>query len=349
MAKMVMPLAELERRPDDQELSAEQFLEISLFAQLKKKPSVDKYPGAVVLRQFRRGEVICRQGQPGWTAFYILTTADMLRVRKMQGAPESELGELQRRDQQLVVAREADERLAQIQREAAGQGDRELARTLRELTSASAAVKRQHAERLAATRPELAELINVSALGRELRQIATVYLLLPRPTPPGREGFLGRLKARLLGHPARSGQSPPPALIPIDGPADIDYETCRQAMYEGDLFGEMSCLNRTPRSATIVADRDCYTLEILRSLLDQVRKDPAYKQQMDDIYRQRVLAMHLRKLPIFSGLTEEQLEQVHDRVELVRAEPGTVLFDEHDRSDSMYVIRNGMVKVVKNV
>ena len=41
----------------------------------------------------------------------------------------------------------------------------------------------------------------------------------------------------------------------------------------GELFGEMSCLYRTPRSATVVARRDCYMIEMLRNILDMIQKD----------------------------------------------------------------------------
>src|SRR3954454_18504247 len=84
MAKQLMPRAELESRDSDIRLTDEQFLKLSLFAQLKRKPTLDKYPGALVLRHFKKGEVICRQGEAGWTAFYILTSADALAVREGQ-------------------------------------------------------------------------------------------------------------------------------------------------------------------------------------------------------------------------------------------------------------------------
>ena len=80
MAKQLMPKAELERRSSDVQLTDEQFLKIGLFAQLKRKPSLDKFPGAMVLRRYRKGEVIFRQGEAGWTAFYILTSEDLLAI-----------------------------------------------------------------------------------------------------------------------------------------------------------------------------------------------------------------------------------------------------------------------------
>src|SRR5438445_12971688 len=87
MAKQLMPKAELEARGSDVQLTDEQFLKIGLFAQLKRKPSLDKFPGAMVLRRYRKGEVIFRQGEAGWTAFYTLTSEDLLAIEGKENKP----------------------------------------------------------------------------------------------------------------------------------------------------------------------------------------------------------------------------------------------------------------------
>jgi hypothetical protein len=80
--KIVMnPPAELPPRDDDVPLRLERYLQISLFARLKSKPSVEKFPGTLCLRRFHQGEVICRQGEAGWSAFYPLTGADVEALR----------------------------------------------------------------------------------------------------------------------------------------------------------------------------------------------------------------------------------------------------------------------------
>src|SRR6516165_899492 len=87
MAKQLMPKAELQPRDSDVKLTDEQFLKIGLFAKLKRKPSLDKFPGAMVLRRYRQGEVIFRQGEAGWTAFYTLTSEDLLAIEAAGNVP----------------------------------------------------------------------------------------------------------------------------------------------------------------------------------------------------------------------------------------------------------------------
>jgi Fe-S-cluster-containing hydrogenase component 2/CRP-like cAMP-binding protein len=57
----------------------------------------------------------------------------------------------------------------------------------------------------------------------------------------------------------------------------------------------------------------------------------------------------LRNLSIFRDLTDEQFARVRASVELNRRKDGDVIYDEHERADSLYVIRGGLVKVMKNV
>src|SRR5262249_50909142 len=103
------------------------------------------------------------------------------------------------------------------------------------------------------------------------------------------------------------------------------------------------------RSATIVARDDCYVMEMLRNILDEVLDDEGYRADVDARYRQEFLQDHLRQLPLFDGLTDEQLSSLRDGAELVRYKVGQVIFDEHDRPDGMFIIRNGVVKVVTGI
>jgi Fe-S-cluster-containing hydrogenase component 2 len=298
MAKQVMPEARLEARPTDVKLTDDLVQKISVFAQLKRKPSLDKFPGSLILRRFKKGEVICRQGDAGWTAFYILTTEDMLALAQslFQTAPD------------------AAERLV--------------------LRAKLALLEQRLAQLKAAPQDE------------SLRTAVTVHLTVARSAVTRGPGLIQRLARRWLGE-ADEPTNTRPASIPIDAPTDVDYSTMQAVIQEGELFGEMSCMYATPRSATIIAARDCYMLEMLRNILDQLQKDPAYKAYTDEVYKKRIFQLHLRKLSLFADLSDGQFGALRDRIDLVSYDAGQVIYDEYERSDSLYIIRSGLVKVVK--
>jgi Fe-S-cluster-containing hydrogenase component 2/CRP-like cAMP-binding protein len=298
MAKQIVvnPPAELRGRDTDVPLTPEQLLKLSLFAPLKQKPALDKFPGYVRLRRYAADEVICRQGEAGFTAFYLLTSEDVLALRQgqLRAAPDDPAAE-------------------EWRRETAALGD-QLAR----------------------------------GGGPESRPAATAYLATARPAEPRAAGLLARLRLR-LGGAAKGAPDRKPLYVPMDGPTDIPYETRRAVLHEGEVFGEMSCLYRAPRSATVVTGRAWYALEMLRNILDALYKDAGYRARADEIYRQRVLENHLRNLPLFADLPEAQLKQVRDTADLVSFEPGEIIWDEHDRSDHMCIIRSGIVRVMTGV
>src|SRR5262249_26315082 len=138
----------------------------------------------------------------------------------------------------------------------------------------------------------------------------------------------------------------PPSSIRIDAPTEIDYETMQASLVEGEIFGEISCRSGAPRSATIIADRDCFMLEMLRNILDQLQKDPAYKARTDENAQRRTLQF-IRKLSLFADLTDEQFRSVREQIEIKSLDPGQILYDEFERPDSLYIIQRGMLKVVK--
>src|SRR5262245_22369320 len=67
----------LPERFGDDYLTTEELQRFELFGRLKKPIPADKYPGSIVLRSFSRGEVVCRQGEPGFSAFYVPRLSDL--------------------------------------------------------------------------------------------------------------------------------------------------------------------------------------------------------------------------------------------------------------------------------
>lgn len=275
----VMPEAQLTLRDGDVEIAIgdlNRFRDcISLFTDIKAKPNLEKSPDTIILRRYNPGDVVCRQGEGGNSAFYIITRDDEARLRDS--------------------------------------GFIRLERTLAEVA------------------------LNEEAL--------SVHLAFREATPKPK-GWITWLTGR--SQPSAESKSTT-QYIPIDAPVGVSYETRRASLGGGDLFGEMSCLNGTPRSATIVAERKVYIIEMLRNIFDQLRRDKTFQAKMAEKYKQRVLGLQLLNLPLFQNLPEHLVELLKQKVKLRNFKHGEVIFDEHDQSTAMHIVRNGVVKVVKGV
>ncbi|HIA63287.1 MAG TPA: cyclic nucleotide-binding domain-containing protein, partial [Planctomycetaceae bacterium] len=272
----VKPEVELELGSGDQLLNSEELVGFELFAGLKKRVSVEKFPGAIVLRRFSAGDVICRQGEAGNSGFYITRSED---VAKVVGDSNAGL----ERDATVPVA---------------------------------AAILLDNTRRIAATKGWFEKLNPFSKSKSQRRSNAT----------------------------SRS-----PDMIANDGPVDIDYETRKGFMFAGDVFGEMSCMTLAPRSATVIAEQDCYVIEFLRSIFDQLQKDAGYREKVDASYRERVLNGHLRRLKVFEGVDEQLLDRMAEFATLHLYEPGDIIFNEAEFSDSVFIVRSGIIQVVAGI
>ena len=179
------------------------------------------------------------------------------------------------------------------------------------------------------------------------RQILTA-VIVPSTSRTRAKGFFERLFSPAAKTPSRQISS-----IPSDGPTDINYETREAPLMEGDVFGEMSCISFTPRSATVIARVDCLLLEFNRNVFETLRDDPNHQSAMDKEYRRRTLETHLRQFQIFSGLTESQIQTLKGNVTLEIVPPGKVICEEGEPwSDSkpldVFIVRNGVVQVIAN-
>jgi CRP-like cAMP-binding protein/Fe-S-cluster-containing hydrogenase component 2 len=135
------------------------------------------------------------------------------------------------------------------------------------------------------------------------------------------------------------------AFIPIDASVDLPYGNPVAELVPGDLFGEMTCMNYYPRSATVRAKTDCVMLEMLRNVLDILQRNKTFRAQLERNYRARALDSHLRSVPIFAPLTKDFIDHLRDRVELIRYQPGQAICRQGDPADSFYLIRIGFVKI----
>src|SRR6202035_2909696 len=67
--------------------------------------------------------------------------------------------------------------------------------------------------------------------------------------------------------------------------------------------------------------------------------------QLDQTYRRRALDSHLRNVSIFCGLTQDFIDHLRERVELLRFTPGQLICTQGEPADSFYLVRIGFVKI----
>lgn len=135
----------------------------------------------------------------------------------------------------------------------------------------------------------------------------------------------------------------------------------------GSMFGEISALARSQRTATIVADCDCEILEIRwQGLRDLMRYSKELRTNVNKLYRERSLTGHLSSLDLFKGLSQEAIKNIaahtqfethgkfdwhvtfkaaknKDSADLSATEP--VVIKEGEYADDLLLIRSGFARV----
>jgi Fe-S-cluster-containing hydrogenase component 2/CRP-like cAMP-binding protein len=158
----------------------------------------------------------------------------------------------------------------------------------------------------------------------------------------GWRGMLGGLKtvAKKLGGAAR--------LADVGG-ATLNEDQRITRNHEDVILGEMTCMNRYPRSATVVAIKPAELLEIKRNVLYMLQRNAVSRNILDRVYRERSLRGQLAKLPIFDSLDKDSkkaaAEYLRDKAELLSVDPGQRIFEQGEDAEHYYVIRLGFVKV----
>jgi CRP-like cAMP-binding protein/Fe-S-cluster-containing dehydrogenase component len=164
--------------------------------------------------------------------------------------------------------------------------------------------------------------------------------------PSGGFGFLGRIRSRLMTEAPKSSsagiRSDGGALLPHGKPVAI-----RTA--EDVILGEMTCMNHYPRAATVIAREDAEVLEIPRNVLYILQRSKVARSILDRVYRERALSSHLQAIPLFAALDAGQRQRctefLQERIDLLRIDPGQVIFRQGEPADHFYMVRLGFVKV----
>ena len=132
------------------------------------------------------------------------------------------------------------------------------------------------------------------------------------------------------------------------------------------MFGELAALTRSPRTATVFAEKEATLLEIRwQGLRDLMRRTDALRRHVEQLYRQNSLLVHLRETPLLADLPAEQLAIVADATRFenhgafdwnesyasaVKRRPGDAIVDEPliaeegTPGDGLILIRSGFAR-----
>ena len=158
----------------------------------------------------------------------------------------------------------------------------------------------------------------------------------------GLSGFFGGLTTMLK----KVGGSPQLADI---GAASLDEGEVLIRTAADVILGEMTCMNRYPRSATVVANEGAEVLEIRRNVLYMLQRNETSRGILEKAYRERALVGQLDKIPFLNSLAEEArtraVDFLKDRVDLVSVDPGQTIFMQGEKAQDFYVVKLGFVKV----
>ncbi|AKJ00201.1 tetratricopeptide repeat protein [Archangium gephyra] len=116
---------------------------------------------------------------------------------------------------------------------------------------------------------------------------------------------------------------------------------------EGSFFGEMGLMSDAPRTASVIALRDCTLLEVTRDMLARLgARFPTFELVVQQFYKDRLLDNLLESNPVFQPLSEEQKRAIAQRFQTRTVEPGTVLLQQGQRSHALHLLLRGRCSVV---
>ncbi len=163
-------------------------------------------------------------------------------------------------------------------------------------------------------------------------------------------GLLGRLFGRIDTVRETSRSSRKPTLGDV---GEIAYEPGNRILRNKDdvILGEMTCMNRGVRSATVRATKESHVLEIRRNVLYMLQRNQVSREILDKLYRERALKGQLGNLPLFESLDQQMKEDaaafLADRASYVLVDPLQPIFEQGDLADAYYVNKLGSVKVTQ--
>lgn len=157
----------------------------------------------------------------------------------------------------------------------------------------------------------LEHAVALEARGRRTRHrswLSAVSQLWSNARTPERREVSDYLSAARIAPGADRGAALRP-LVPHFDAFVHDHQMVE--LGEGETFGEIAAMSRTPRRNSVVALTDCELLEIRwQGLRDIRRHDKAFREQIDQLYRARSLKSHLSETGLFGHLDDAAISAI---------------------------------------
>ncbi len=114
----------------------------------------------------------------------------------------------------------------------------------------------------------------------------------------------------------------------------------------GEVVGEIGAMSGWPQSVTARTVTDCLLIQIrVPALRLMKRRSEGLTARLDAMYRERSLAAQLRSTQLLQDCPDEVFEMLERGAELVSCQPDEVLVREGERTDSLFLVRSGFVKL----
>ncbi|MFQ5524781.1 MAG: cyclic nucleotide-binding domain-containing protein [Thermoanaerobaculia bacterium] len=140
-----------------------------------------------------------------------------------------------------------------------------------------------------------------------------------------------------------------PSRITLLATMDFDLpEGAAARLGKGELIGEIGSMSGWPQSVTARTAGECRLVQIkVAALRLMKRKSKALKAELDELYRERSLAVQLKNTPLFQGCTDVFVDALKENVELVSCEPEEEIVKAGEAADCLYLVRSGFVKLMQ--
>jgi cAMP-dependent protein kinase regulator len=115
---------------------------------------------------------------------------------------------------------------------------------------------------------------------------------------------------------------------------------------EGDFFGEMALLSKSPRLASVVATERTVVLELTRAVVARlIQRDASVGRALRSFHQERLLANVLRVNRLFSSLTSQQREAAARSFQLHTVPAGQTLLAQGQPGEALYLLLRGRCRV----